>query len=411
MGRWSSFALSVMLTITIALPLISGLASAEAKWNEDGWLRTSIAEDRFLLGDEFGCYGMPHLSTFNDPGAVASECTQYIESRIDASVWGPQPLSMYTPEGLTMAQHQIIKNLGYAVHGDNTGLESQAWHANTPPSDIWDWFNLGRRGGSLEQLLSDTEMLESALDDGGLVNLYWVGRVNDATIRHDADVVDILRETPAWMTTWGEAWSYWSAHRCYEVDRSMVHHENKSMFYFESLVTEACSAVQPDVWNVPVTWILDFNGTDILSIEVDGREMQNIEGEKNTQEGWFSNETLLYLSVKKGTKVTIQLDSNSSEYDIVNRTQFWNNHTTAVTIAGHATNDLFQWSKRFDEDPFLRFTWLLIPRALDEGGQWIPYAVVGVASGTVLTMLHFIRKDAGTTGNQEFARNESDSLN
>lgn len=406
MSRGSACAMTLILTMTIAIPIISGLAAAETKWNEDGWLRTSIAEDRFLLGDEFGCYGMPHLSTFNDPGAVASECTEYIEARIDASKWGPQPLSMYTPQGLTMTQHQTIKNLGYPVHGDNTGLDAQAWHTNTAPTDIWDWFNLGRRGGSLEQLMSEPEQLESTLMEGGLVNMYWVGRVNDATIRHDSTVVDILRNTPAWMTTWGEAWSYWSAHRCYEVDRRMVHNDNNSTFYFESLITESCGAVQPDVWNVPVTWILDFNGSKILSIEVEGQTFANISTEKNTKEGWFSNETLLYLSVKKGTKVSILLENNSSEYDIVGRTEFWNNHTTAVTIAGHATNDLFQWSKRFDDDPFLRFTWLLIPRPLDESGQWIPYAVIGVAFATVVTMLHFIRKDIQTSESQIIERND-----
>lgn len=80
------------------------------------------------------------------------------------------------------------------------------------------------------------------------------------------------------------------------------------------------------------------------------------------------------------------------------RTDFWNNHSTAVTIAGHATNDLFQWSKRFDDDPFLRFTWLVIPRNLEDGGDWIPYAVVGVSAGSIAMMLYFIRRDVLSSG-------------
>jgi len=189
MRRYGSRFLTLLVACTMALPIFSGLVAAEEKWNEDGWLRTSIAEDRLLLGDEFGCYGMPHLSTFNDPGAVANECTEYIQSRISASVWGDQPLSIYTPRGLTMTQHQIIKDQGYPVHGDLTGIEANAWHTNQSPNDIWDWFNLGRRGGSLEQSLSDVNQLNTALTEGGLVNLYWVGRVNDATIRHDGEIV------------------------------------------------------------------------------------------------------------------------------------------------------------------------------------------------------------------------------
>ncbi len=399
MRRHGSRFLTILIACTISLPIFAGLVAAEEKWNEDGWLRTSIAEDRLLLGDEFGCYGMPHLSTFNDPGAVANECTEYIQSRIPASIWGEQPLSIYTPQGLTMTQHQIIKDQGYAVHGDLTGIEAKAWHTNQSPNDIWDWFNLGRRGGSLEQSLSDVNQLNAALAEGGLVNLYWVGRVNDATIRHDGDVVDILRETPAWMTTWGEAWSYWSAHRCYLLDHGINQTSNgTSIIYFESQITEACSAVQPDVWNVPVTWILDFNGSNFYSIESSSEDFNNIEFEKSTKEGWFENETLLYLSVKKGTRISIHFESNETEYDIMGRTDFWNNHSTAVTIAGHATNDLFQWSKRFDDDPFLRFTWLVIPRNLEDGGDWIPYAVVGVSAGSIAMMLYFIRRDVLSSG-------------
>ena len=49
------------------------------------------------------------------------------------------------------------------------------------------------------------------------------------------------------------------------------------------------------------------------------------------------------------------------------QTEFWNNHSAAVTIAGHYTNDLFKWSKRFLDEDDIRFTWLVTPRVAEEG--------------------------------------------
>ena len=385
--------LAFLLCLTIVLPTISSLASAEQKWNEDGWLRTSIAEDRFLLGDEFGCYGMPHLSTFNDPGAVAQECHSYITERTSASKWGHAPLSMYTPKGLSMAQHEVIKQQGFPVHGDLTGLDVQAWHNDSTPMDQWDWYNLGRRGGSLEQTISDADQLERELERGGLVNMYWIGRVNEATIRHDGDIVDMLENTPTWFTTWGESWSYWLSHRCYKHEHGLVENNGTYILEFASITTDACSSVQPHAWDIPITWILKINQSNVTSVKVDEADFPNIEGQRNTKEGYFQNETNIFISVQKDHKVSIYLDAEPQSYDIVGQTKFWNNHTSALTIGGHATNDLFQWSKRFDDDPFLRFTWLVIPRPLDDGGNWIPFAVIAVGASSVLAMLHFIRKD------------------
>ena len=37
---------------------------------------------------------------------------------------------------------------------------------------MWDWYNIGRRGGSLEQIIGSKEQVETAVNEGGLVNLY-----------------------------------------------------------------------------------------------------------------------------------------------------------------------------------------------------------------------------------------------
>ena len=261
--------LPAFLSLLIVSVLVHPVALAQSAWEEDGWLRTSFGQERLDAGDEFGCYGVPGLSWINDPGAVAQACKTYIEDRINASKWGQSPLSSYTPDTLTMADHGKVASQGFVVHGDQTGLEESAWHDNTDvPTDPWDWYNLGRRGGSLEKGIASLETVQAEVESGGLVNLYWIGRVNDATVRHDRDVLAYLDETPdIWLTTWGEAWSSWSGKRCYEHDRDAAEIDGRTVLTFESLETEACRSVSNDLpWNIPLTWLIDVEGVEVLDV-------------------------------------------------------------------------------------------------------------------------------------------------
>lgn len=370
---------------------------AEAAWEEDGWLNTSIALDRVEMGDEIGCFGMPGLSWYNDPGAVAQTCRTYIEDRLPASKWGASPISTFTPNGLTMAQHTTIKNQGFTVHGDNTGLSVSAWHnATDTPDDVWDWFNLGRRGGSLELGIADVATLQEAVEEGGLVNMYWVGRINDATVRHDRDVVSYLTASQTtWLTTWGEVWSTWSAKRCYEFEHNMSTSENGSVLTFRPLITPQCTSVQEGrTWNVPVTWMIDVGGHDVHRVSYDLGDLPDIRGEQNTMQGWWQEATgTVLLSVQNNQTVQLHLNNTTVEYDIMGHSTWWNNHSAAVTVAGHDTTDMFRWSKRFNDDPELRFTWLVTPKPADDGGAWMTYAVIGVAFVTVFAMLGILARE------------------
>mgnify|MGYP005722446519 FL=1 len=116
--------LVMLLTATLAPPVL-----ADVQWEEDGWLAT-IGLEHVENGNEFGCYGMPNLAWKADPGAVAKECMDYIIPRIDASKWGNNPLSTYTPKDLTEAQHTTISKQGFVVHGDKTGQSATAWHSS-----------------------------------------------------------------------------------------------------------------------------------------------------------------------------------------------------------------------------------------------------------------------------------------
>ncbi|MCS5532983.1 MAG: hypothetical protein NZ736_01835 [Candidatus Poseidoniaceae archaeon] len=394
-----------LLTILVLCTIISLTwippALAELEWESDGWLTTSLATDRLENGDEFGCYQMLHLSWKLDPGAMAIECRDYIENNINASKWGHNVMSTYTPSSLSMTQHEIIAKQGLVVHGDETGLEESAWHdSQDVPIDIWDWYNLGRRGGSLEQIVGSVDTVKNAVEEGGLVNLYWIGRVDDASIRYDRDIANYLNDdADAWLTTWGESWSYWTVDRCYEFVDELIQQENETILYFESLQTESCNSVAPEAWNVPITWKIDTDGIDISEIRIintglEDTNLSNIAGSKNSVEGWFQvSGEYLHLSVLNGHRVEIHFSEQTNEYDIIGRSQFWNNHSTAVTIASHHTSDLFLWSKGFTDYSSIKFTWLLEPRLSDGYTAWLPIAVIAITSSTILGMLYLLKRE------------------
>ncbi|EHR76518.1 MAG: hypothetical protein MG2_0930 [uncultured Candidatus Poseidoniales archaeon] len=396
-GHLSSF--HRMLTASVLMCLVSvawsPVALADTAWKEDGWLTTTLAQDRLDLGDEFGCYGMLGLSWQTDPGAVALECRAYIEDRVSASMWGDTPISTYTPDGLTMSQHTTIAGQGFVIHGDETGLSTTAWHnATDEPTDKWDWYNLGRRGGSMEQLIGSVEEVQAAVEEGGLVNLYWIGRVNDATIRHDRDISAYLEQAPdVWLTTWGQAWSYWTVGECYEFSHSVRTEGEQSILTFESLITEECTGMNPEAWNVPITWRIDLNGAAVASVTDDTGSLEDITGARKSAEGYAQADgEYLHLSLVNGHAVEVRYNG-TDDYDIMGRSSFFNNHSTAVTIAAHETHDLFKWSKRFVDDEHLVFTWLVEPREGLGESSWLRYAAVAVGIGTVVAMMFVLKRE------------------
>ncbi len=387
-----------MRVVILLLLLTAHLApavAAQEDWRSDGWLKnfgpTMLAE-----GDEFGCYGIPGMDWNQDPEGVSSTCRDYIVENIAASRWGSKPVSTYTPEGLSASDHQLIANQGFTIHGDKNGLEDSAWQDSEDiPVDEWDWHNLGRRGGSMELGIADIDVLVAELDAGGLVNMYWQGRIHDSIVRHDRDVVAMLEaREDVWFTTWGEAWSYWAIERCDSLNHSIS--GLTLNFSFDSSID--CQASEPLRWNVPVTWIIDLNGSEVIAVNLP----ELSEKENHAKEGWRIDGDRLLLSVKGDTNVSINL-SESTDYDVVGRTQFFNNKTTALTIAGHSTTDLFSWSKRFDDHSTLLFTWLVSPQELDSGLTWLPYAGIAIAATSLTVILLLVRREQqSNTGTEAF---------
>ena len=293
-----------------------------------------------------------------------------------------------------MAQHQIISQQGFVVHGDDNSLSYTAWHNSTDiPADLWDWYNIGRRGGSLEQVVGSADTVKDAVEEGGLVNLYWIGRVNEATIRHDSEIEDYISDdADAWLTTWGQAWSYWVKEKCYQFDHSVSEVDDNYVISFKSLDTEQCGELFPERWNIPITWMLDIKKPSVISISSDDVPLQDITDSRHTEEGYTqSQDGYLLLSIKDEREVNITV--TNSTYDVVGIAEFWNNHSAAITIAAHETTDLFKWSKRFADQDDLVFTWLLQPRPLDAEATWIPYVAFAIGSGVILSMLLVLKRE------------------
>jgi hypothetical protein len=399
-----AFALALMIfsPLLIFSPIIvvevtAGITGDADNWEPDGWLTTKIATDRLDAGDEYGCYGIPGLSWHANAGDVAAACRTYLDGRISASHWAENPLSIFTPSGLNYADHEAISNVGFSVHGDETGLANSAWHnASDAPYNVEDWYNLGRRGGSLEAVIADLEAVKSEAALGGLLNFYWIGSVDEATIRHDSDLLTWLEDSDGWSTTWGEAWSYWASQRCYQLDYNNSIDSSTNGITFEFQRSSICVSQDDRVWPVPLTWIIDLKGTDVERVESGNENLTAFSGDEMIlAQGWWQDGDILYLTVTPNTPVEVVTTSAVEEFDISGVTENFNNRSFAITIAGHATEDLFQWAKRFD-DSTLRFTWLVIPRDVEARLSWLPIFGVAVFIASVAGTAMLVRKDRST---------------
>jgi len=393
---------ALLLLLLILQPVF--LPIAAASWEEDGWLETIGAEERLMAGDEFACYGIPDLSWQADPGAVATECRAYIMERIPASIWGEQPLSARTPAGLTYHEHSIVDNIGFPVHGDLTGLDDTAWHSiDDEPEQPEDWYNLGRRGGSLEKKMNTVSEVEAEASKGGLLNFYWIGKIGENTIRHDSEVEAWLLDSDAWFTTWGVAWSTWVIQRCHQFEHDTLSTDAGGKWLFEISRPTSCQSIEDRVWDVPVTWRINASQSMVSSVVYSdtGEALDELEVTENQlKTGWRMDDSHLLLTVPVGVRIEITFEDADVEVDILDE-KWFNGRSFAVTIAAHSTEDLFTWSKRFDASSDLRFTWLLTPRDARESSVWLPIVGIVVILSSMLAFSLIIRKDRRFVGSME----------
>jgi len=402
-----------ILASLLLLPVLVPLVGAASDFDEDGWLVQDwyTRDGRIADGDELGCQGMPGSDLARMPRTTAENCREYLMQRTDASRWASAPLSfgidMQQNPGFDSADHSVLHEIGFAVHGFDTDHPGTAWHdaADIPETDS-DWWNLGY-SGSLESAVTPLDEIKTLAEQGGMVNLFWQARIADLKLRTNNELVDWLESEQAWYTTWGEAYSY-SYHR--SADSVQLERIDDSTYRASNGGSQIGDGIPNRLaWDVPVTRGIDIRNNTVLGVNLTTGPLDQLTlDDRVLRSGWRQQEGILWLSISAGQNVTIsvagdaELDMHPSscgdlesmdECNMDRRPRFFNNHSWALTIAGFHTTDLFKWSSKFDESP-LRFTWLVEPAAVD-GFQWGLVVLAGaVGIGTVLYARHLISSDS-----------------
>ena len=345
-----------MLVSVTSLP-ISG------EYQDDTWLGNVIGPELLEAGDEFGCQ-TPESAGARDNFDFIQECKAYLSGRINASRWGEQPISFATPQGdISREFRDELFNSGFTVVGDLSETDDERFTV------------IHRNGGSVESGLSNKSLIESA-DEGGLISLYWIARIEDMNIRRDRDLVDWLSNQDYWFTTWGE----WVTHQISSLSITVETNSNSTTFTNPTL----------DIWNTPGTVMVDnvdqYSGLEWSDVQYDPLEKEDRilrAGHREESSG------LLYLTIPPGESVTIY---NAKPLTISHEPSIFNGLKNGVTIAGHHTTNMREWSQDFRDSP-LRFTWLIERSQVPSPTLVLPLLSISILIATPIIIKKIIASD------------------
>ncbi len=360
----------------LILPLFTHTAIAdnnEYEYDEDGWLTRIAGPERFNLGDEFGCQGMPDIDPFEDPNSVAS-CRSYLIERVEASRWGPSPITFGLQDG--SSDSSMNQSIGDA-------LVTSGFQVSIGPS-IGDERieTIDFDAGSLEKNVASIEAIEASMDDGTPVVLRWIAELGDLNVRKDPDVVSWIETQPFWFTTAGE------------------YHTSRQSASISPNGSESIILNQPSVnigdWSTPGNNVISLvnsteNGLQVESVRwMNGTTLPPLdEMDRHLRVGWRVISGDLYISIAPGDKVEIQFSESIDELDI--QVGNFNGLTPMIVIGEHVT-DLFEWSSGFQESS-IRFTWLIEPRPVSQMDIALPIIAIIVGIITVFQMRRLITRD------------------
>ena len=348
-----------LLTIATTAPTVV------AEWEEDGWLSNIIGPERLAHGDEFGCHGYEGVDTTEELWVIEA-CRDYIVEFTNASRWGSDPISFgVTDQQLDDITAAALVEAGFEIVGDLLTEVPEGLTAMT------------RNGGSLEQGIADRELLES-IEANTLVSIYWEARKDDLKLREDGEVMSWLEQQDVWFTTWGE----WHHHRL---------SGNEVVVTVEGSTITATLSNQSS-WSVPgtvriqfdtgVRRVTDSSGSDLTAIEVDQR---------NLLAGWSEIADGLLLTIEPGTTVLIELEGEPNSTLSTPQVTFNGLHH-AVTVVGHHTTNLFQWSSDFQESNLV-FTWLIERPAEIEMNWALPVIAAAVLIAVPVSINYLVKRD------------------
>ena len=348
-----------LLTIATTAPTVV------AEWEEDGWLSNIIGPERLAHGDEFGCHGYEGVDTTEELWVIEA-CRDYIVEFTNASRWGSDPISFgVTDQQLDDITAAALVEAGFEIVGDLLTEVPEGLTAMT------------RNGGSLEQGIADRELLES-IEANTLVSIYWEARKDDLKLREDGEVMSWLEQQDVWFTTWGE----WHHHRL---------SGNEVVVTVEGSTITATLSNQSS-WSVPgtvriqfdtgVRRVTDSSGSDLTAIEVDQR---------NLLAGWSEIADGMLLTIEPGTTVLIELEGEPNSTLSTPQVTFNGLHH-AVTVVGHHTTNLFQWSSDFQESNLV-FTWLIERPAEIEMNWALPVIAAAVLIAVPVSINYLVKRD------------------
>ena len=127
-----------------------------------------------------------------------------------------------------------------------------------------------------------------------------------------------------------------------------------------------------------------------------------MDGERKLKEGWRETDSGAIITILPGTSVSILLDQGNDSFSLSPLVTFNDLHH-AVTIVGHHTTNLFQWSSDF-QDSELTFTWL-IERPSEEPINWaLPVIALGVLAAVPIAIWKIVEMDNGADANAQEPR-------
>ncbi|MBT4060155.1 MAG: hypothetical protein HOE69_07620 [Euryarchaeota archaeon] len=363
---------ALALFFLLLTPLISPVA---AEWEEDSWLVNIIGPERLAMGDEFGCHGIPDKDVRIEQEAI-KECRDYLTQRTNASKWGGEPLSFGLPDGdVESITIDAVRSQNFLAIGHNE-LESVAY----PEMRMFNF-----SGGSLEKSIGSVTQFNEAKNSGAeIINLYWQARNHDVVVRPDSELVSAIESTEAWFTTWGEYTSYHLIQK--EFVSSDIGNETISVEF------EPYSEIS-QAWYVPTTNVLTGFSGDVVMVYGDSGMLIELDAEEpHLQEGWRQEGDSLFLTLMPNNPVFVQFDANPSFNSTSIEKAGFNGHDVAITVTGIHTDDLFDWSRRWDDTP-MRFTWLVEPREVLQFGWFLPTIAVLLALAAPVGIIWLVKND------------------
>ena len=352
------FMVALLATATTAPPV-------SAEWEDDNWLSNIIGPERLAHGDEFGCHGYEGVVTAEEIWVIEA-CKGYIAEFTNASRWDPYPISFGVPgQHLDEVTATALVEAGFEIVGD---LLTEAPEGLT---------TMTRNGGSLEQGVADRELLESVEEDA-LVSIYWEARKDDLKLREDEGVMSWLEQQDVWFTTWGE----WHHHRM---------SGNEVVVTVEGSTITATLPNQSS-WAVPGTVRLQFDTRVVRVTDFSGMGLMVIEAnQRNLLTGWSETADGLLLTIEPGMTASIELDGEPNSALSTPQVTFNGLHH-AVTVVGHHTTNLFQWSSDFQKSDLV-FTWL-IERPADIEMNWaLPVIAAAVLIAVPVSINYLVKRD------------------